>query len=527
MSVTRSAGVALVLLACLACAGLAQDGPVLRIDTGTIRGLDADGIRAFLGIPYAAPPVGELRWRPPQSAQPWQGVRDCVEFGPACPQPRSIAALGVGRESEDCLTLNVWAAPAGESPRPVMVFFHGGGHTVGAASIETYNGANLARAGVVVVTANYRLGPFGYLAHPALSAESERNVSGNYGLLDQIAALRWVQRNAQAFGGDPNCVTIFGESAGAVSACRLLVCPQAAGLFHRAIAQSGAAWGNNRRLRERVGRLESAEAIGQAVAEALGCRTPEQLRAVPAERLLAAADPQVGLFGQGNKFGPIVDGWLIPDDPTALLSAGGMHDVPLMTGLNADEGTLFTGRLRIRGRAGYEIAMRRLFGDRAEDVMERFPAEDDESVGEALNRLVTVTAFAGPARQLARASAEADRPTYLYYFTRRPATARGRLLGVHHGLELDYVFGNLNARGYDATDRAVSDEMIARWTRFAAAGDPNPPGAEVQWRPYDSQMQHYLRFGDTVTSERNLLAEECDLFDRVIAEDNQAGGGAE
>lgn len=243
----------------------------VKTESGLVSGLAAGPsgeVRVYRGIPFAAPPVGPLRWKPPQPANSWDGVRECTRFGPWCPQPRPFVAFESGQiQSEDCLYLNVWTAARSAGDRlPVMFWIHGGGFTTGSGAMASYDGTALARQGVVVVTINYRLGPFGYLAHPLLSRESPQGVSGNYGHLDQIAALHWVRKNIAAFGGDPGCVTIFGESAGAMSVCRLMVSPLARGLFHRAIAQSGGAHGRNRHLREPRGLLAPMEAEGERIA---------------------------------------------------------------------------------------------------------------------------------------------------------------------------------------------------------------------------------------------------------------------
>ena len=401
-----------VVLALLT-AGRVAGGEPVAVDGGAVSGeLSLDGrVAIWRGIPYAAAPVGELRWRPPQPVEPWEGARECAQFGPACPQPPSPTAItrGPGVQSEDCLYLNIHAPHGGpEGPFPVMVWIHGGGCTIGAGSLDVYDGEMLARQGAVVVTINYRLGPLGFLAHPLLSAESPDGVSGNYGMLDQIAALQWVQRNIAGFGGDPGCVTIFGESAGGASVARLLVSPLAEGLFHRAIAQSGAARGHNRHLRgEREG-LPPMERVGEEVFAALGCdRADDPLaaaRAVSPAELIAAAHPQVGLLGPGTKYGWVVDGWALPENPELLLAGGRMHRVPVMAGSNADDGSMFADRAPIRTPAGYRFALRRLAGDRADELLALFPVQTAEEIPGAVARLLTVSSFVAPARALVAVS---------------------------------------------------------------------------------------------------------------------------
>jgi para-nitrobenzyl esterase len=491
----------------------------VKLAAGLVTGLTVGEVRVYKGVPFAAPPIGDLRWRPPQPVAPWEGVRACAEFGPWCPQPKSIiGAPGGERQSEDCLYLNVWtAAPTATAKLPVMVWIHGGGCTTGSGAAATYDGAVLARQGVVLVTLNYRLGPFGYLAHPLLSKESPHDVSGNYGMLDQIAALQWVRDNIAAFGGDPGCVTVFGESAGALSLCRLMVSPLAKGLFQRAIAESGGAQGRNAHLREPRNHLEPAEAVGVGIARTLGCdREPGvllALRAVSAERLLTASDPAQGLYGKGITFGPVVDGWAIPDDPDRLFAAGRQHDVPFLLGTTADEGTLFLAQIPVRRVVGYESMIRSRFGTEAEEILRLFPCPDDASVKAAFSRLTTVTAFVAPARFLARCMAACQSKAYLYHFTRVPPGAGLLGMGATHGSEIAYVFGNLRPL-HGRVDRQLSAAMSAAWVRFARSGDPN--GADLPtWPAYTSAGDQHLEFGDQIRVGSGLHKEACDLLDRL------------
>ncbi len=514
-------GAALACTAALRAAdaptGSSDAPPVLKIARGEIRGKTDAGVATYLGIPFAAPPIGTLRWKPPQPPAAWSGVRDCTQFGPACPQPAGLGGQrDVGKQDEDCLYLNVWTAARTGEKKPVMVWIHGGGCTTGAGSLPYYNGAALAKAGVVLVTINYRLGPLGYLAHPLLSKESSEGVSGNYGHLDQIAALRWVRDNIAAFGGDPECVTIFGESAGALSVCRLMISPQAKGLFHRAIAQSGGAHGRNRHLRQRVGRLDSMEDIGRQVAARLGCDKADDVLAAmraktPAE-LLAATDPSQGLFGKGIKFAPVVDGWTIPDDPGLMFERGRFHRVPMMLGTNADEGTMFLQQLPALRMIGYRLTVRVLFSEQADALLRLFPVARDEDVKGALNKLVTVGAFVWPAKEVAMSMAEHGGRAYLYHFTRVPPVDLARKLGAFHGLEIVYAFGNLReGAGFDQTDRKLSAEMMARWTRFAATGEPNG-GAMPAWPAYDLKGDRHMEFGDASAVKAGLYKEACDAI---------------
>ena len=516
----------------LAAAGRAAEPPAgaekppadsLRVEGGLISGQAGEkgDVRAYKGIPFAAPPVGELRWKPPQPVKPWDGVRACTAFDNWCPQPKPMLGRELGSLSEDCLYLNVWTpAKKPEDKLPVMVWIHGGGYTTGSGGTKYYDGAMLAREGVVVVTINYRLGPFGFLCHPLLSKESEKGLSGNYGMLDQIAALQWVRGNIAAFGGDPGCVTIFGESAGSASVCRLMVSPLAKGLFHRAIAESGGAHGRNRGLRETREGTEPGEKLGEAIAKALGCdQAPDvlaALRAKSADEILAASNPSQGLFGKGNKFGPVVDGWVLPDDPGLMWEQGKQHAAPFMAGTNANEGTVFLQQLPIKKPLGYKLVVRSMFKGVGDELLKLFPAETDEEVPKALDRLVTAASFVAPARMLVRAMPLVKQPAYLYQFTRLPELTRARKLGCCHALEIAYVFGNLPRElGYNEKDEALSKVMRGYWTRFARTGDPNGEGLPA-WPAYAQEKDEHLELGDEIKVKSGLFKEACDILERNV-----------
>lgn len=494
----------------------------IRLDAGLVSGDTEKTVRVYRGIPFAAPPLGTLRWKPPQPVAPWDGVRVCKAPGPWCPQPKPALGMEGARQDEDCLYLNVWTpARTTDAKLPVMVWIHGGGCTTGSGSAPYYNGTNLAQQGVVLVTINYRLGPFGFLAHPLLSKESPQHVSGNYGFLDQIAALRWVQRNIAAFGGDPGCVTVFGESAGSACICRLLVSPLAQGLFHRAICESGAL-GGDRYLRASRNGLESGEQMGERVAAVLGCDTAADplaaLRAKSAAEILRATNPKQGLFGNGDKYGPLVDGWAIPDAPEVLLAAGKFAHVPLLLGTNADEGTIFLQQLPVRRAAGYRLLVRSLFPRDADAILKLFPAQRDTEVPAAMNKLVTVTVFIGYTRALARLTSAGGAPTYLYHFTRVPPTPRKENLGAFHSLEIFYVFGNFPTRYAPAdVDTRLAQTMSAYWVHFAKTGDPNG-GARPTWPRYATATDRHLVLGDEVKAASGLYREACDLFDQIRKE---------
>jgi para-nitrobenzyl esterase len=366
------------------------------------------------------------------------GVKRCLEFGAGCPQLESPTGHGIpwGKTDEDCLTLNIWT-PAG-SPReklPVMVWIHGGAFVSGGSSFSLYNGANLCRKGVVVVTINYRLGPLGFTKF------------GNFGLLDQIAALQWVKRNIPAFGGNPDCLTLFGESAGAFCLLRLLISPLTTGLFHRAIAESGGYFGDRFWFPSRVSANESAEKAWRKI---------EPVKNGSPKEILEATHPGIPFLSNETPFGPIIDGYTIPKDPALIYRHGGQHDIPLIIGSNADEGSLF---------------------------LEKIPWP----LRSILNRVVTRMDFAGPAECIARSYQNRNSKAYLYRFTCVPPTISGKKLGCHHGAEVAYVFGNLDpAEGFTDEDQARSELIMNCWVNFAATGDPNRPGLPA-WSAYEAK----------------------------------------
>lgn len=490
---------------------------VVALDSGPISGQVQEGVRVFLGIPYAAPPVGPLRWRPPQAVAPWSQVKACTAFGPACPQPRQALE---GHYSEDCLYLNVWT-PAQEPGQrlPVMVWIHGGGFNFGSAAQAEYQGLHLAQQGVVVVTLNYRLGPLGFLVHPALDQESERQVSGNYGLLDQIAALKWVRRNIAALGGDPGRVTVFGQSAGSRSVSLLMISPLAQGLFQGAIAQSGGPIIGSEYLDPVFnGDPAGLAAMGKELSARLGCQEAADvagaLRARSAQEIIKAADCQTGLFSQGLFFAPVLDGWVLPRDPWAAFAQGRQQPVPMIMGSTLDEGTIYLMGEKDLGLQKYYDFLRARFGDQAEEAFAMFPASGQADVPRAIDHFISVAVNAQPARFMASCLARQGFKAYLYQFTRRPQSALARKLAVHHGVDLAYVFGNLEEPGaYDAQDRELSRQVMGYWVNFAKTGDPNGPGLPP-WPAYDPVGDQSQELGDAVTTQRHLYQTECDFIDQ-------------
>ena len=504
----------------------------VSVDGGQIVGAPAregEAVWAYLGIPYAAPPVGDGRWRPPQPVELWTGVRDATQLPPGCMQrslpvsPGADPFFGAGATTfqEDCLYLNVWSAARAGDDTPVLVWIHGGGLFVGDGAEVGNDGTSLAVRGAVVVTINYRLGPFGYLAHPLLREESDDDASGNYGVLDQIAALRWVQRNIGRFGGDPDRVTIFGESAGSWSVNYLMATPLARGLFASAIGQSGGAFGSLAGAASR----DVAEATGERVAAAiLGLDTTvslDALRSSSAENVLAAADSTPR---------PNVDGWVLPDTVYNIFAAGNQHDVPVIVGANADEGTA----LRALGQADgittveqYRAQARQEYGDLADEFLDLYPAEKDEDVVPMLIDSSGDGRFVWEMRTWARMMDTVSSPAYLYLFARVPPAADADRYGAYHTAEIPYVFNNLRGdslywyanRDYDDTDRQLSQVMSSYWLNFAATGNPNGEGVPA-WPAHSGDDDVAMEFGDSVQVRQGLRMERLDFFDR-----HHAAGG--
>ncbi len=505
----------------------AQDTVTIKTNAGPVVGEVSDGIRVFKGIPYAAPPVGDLRWRAPQAVAPWQSPRQCQNFSSRCPQPDVSDRPWLGKAGpmdEDCLYLNVWAPSDVKKPLPVMVWIHGGGFTIGAGSLDFYEGKAFAKEQVVLVTINYRLGPFGFFGHEALAKESPNHVSGNYGLLDQIAALQWVQRNIQSFGGDPNCVTIFGESAGSVAVTCLMVSPLAKGLFHRAIAQSGTGTSIYQQLNEPHKRSKSLHATGNVLADKLGIDASDtdalaKLRNVSAQKLLEISNPQLISQGlQGTKFGPVIDGYVLPANPGKMFANGQQHPIPLMIGSNQQDGILHASALPIRRVQGYKWILNRLFGKDGPAVFDLFPAKTNDDIKQAKLDLMTVSAFAAPSRRLAAAMQNVATPAYLYEFTRISPAAKRKGLGAVHGAEIVYLFDTFgHPTGYDQTDHQLANQMRTYWINFATTGNPN--GSNLpHWPTYDVTDQH-MQFGDTSQAGKHLYKQACDIFDRVVIQE--------
>ncbi len=474
---------AILCLASVAPAFGAITDPV-RVEQGLVSGVAGatPEVRIFKGIPFAAPPVGDLRWRAPKPAASWEGVRQASQFSATCMQRRAGNGGGVAADTsrgEDCLYLNIYTAAKSPAARlPVMVWIHGGALTTGAGSI--YDGEELARQGVVVVTINYRLGVFGFFAHPELTKESDRQASGNYGILDQIAALDWVKKNIAAFGGDTGRVTIFGESAGSWSVNLLMATPLAHGLFHRAIGESGGQFAPMKKLAE-------AEQAGVKFANAAGAGSIAALRAKSADDLQQA----------GGYSGPNVDGYLLPEEVYAIFAKGKQNDVPLLIGSNADEGTMFTPA-NATVQSVRELAKRR-YGADTEAFLKLYPFESDSEAWAAQAAAMRDQTFGWEMRTWARMQTKTGKSkVYLYYFSRVPP-GPSPFRGAYHSSEIAYVFHNTNnaRRPWEEADHKLSDAMSACWVNFATTGDPNGKGL-VEWPAYKPTADLAMGFGDKI-----------------------------
>ena len=506
----------------------------VEIEGGRVQGaaLDPDKtVYGFKGIPFAAPPTGDLRWRPPAPVPAWSGVRSCTAYGPTCPQLKLPPPFDqdLGPMDENCLYLNVFAAAReARERRPVMVWMHGGGFYGGSGSTDAYEGRSLAGRGVVLVTINYRLGPLGFLAHPWLSAESGRGVSGNYGLLDQIAALGWVQRNIAAFGGDPDRVTIFGESGGARSVCFQMSTPLSRGLFHRAIIQSGSPYRALGRLSEPRGGLPAIEEQGAALARKLGCHNLADLRRVPAEALVQAARARTAplispwatpqLPADSDLIaGPVLDGWVLPEDPLDLFREGRQAPVPVIVGSNDAEASLFLGGLA-GSSGGPAERLEGLFPGHVEEILAAYPELSGAEPLIVLNRVLTDAIWTHPARALARSVNRSGRKAFLYFFT-KGRLGRLERFGAFHGIEIRFALGtDLTAKEpFTEEDWTLSRAMQAYWVRFAETGDPTGPGAPA-WPAYEEARDLCQELGAEIKAGPHPWGKACDVFDRISEE---------
>jgi para-nitrobenzyl esterase len=515
--------VAVYLSAAVTTAGAALEEPV-KLDAGLLGASveSSPGVRVFKGIPFAAPPVGELRWKAPQPVAKWSGVRDASKFGDVCIQPAgptagpnarlNIALMdGSPPASEDCLYLNVWTPAASASDKlPVMVYWFGGAFTEGSGSVPLYDGDALARKGAIVVTMNYRLGPYGFFAHPALTAESPHKASGNYGLMDMLASARWVQSNIAAFGGDPDNVTVFGQSAGAMAIASLVASPEAKGLFRRAIGQSVMGGG----VSPGMATLAQAMEQGEKAATAAGAATAAELRAmspaVVTEKLRSA--------------GMIVDGYVIPEDPAITYAAGRQNAVDVLFGANKDE-SFFAAQTTPQQ---FEEQARGRFAAVADRYLAAYPHATAEQAGVATAETFRDQAFWN-ARRYADYQRKRGNDAYVFFFTQNPPAPAGQApLPATHASEVPYVFNNLGKlplfpdrsdpklAAASSADRAVAEQMSSYWVNFARSGDPNGRGLP-KWPEYRSLERVDAAILDAAPASESLPSlERLAVFDALL-----------
>lgn len=483
-----------VILTCISFMTFAQTpdpGLLIKTANGTLQGVIENNIRTFKGIPFAQPPVGDLRWKEPQPAANWQGVRKADHFGPRAMQRALYADMIFHSDgmSEDCLYLNVWApAKSAGEHLPVLVYFYGGGFTTGDGSEARYAGETMAKKGIVAITVNYRLGVFGFIAHPGLTAESKHHSSGNYGLLDQHAALEWVKKNIQAFGGDPKKVTIGGESAGSFSVSAQMASPLSRGLFTGAIGESGSLLGAKSTVS-----LKDGEDYGVKFMTSVGAASLEDMRKLPADKLLeATAKPE------GSHFSVTIDGYFLPESPTAIFTAGKQMDVPLLAGWNSTESD-YASLLPRRTEPtveNYKKAVQAIYGDKADQILKYYPATNTEEVITAATDLASDRFIAfGTWKWIYLQAKTGTKPVYRYIFDhpRPPAVGDTKSIpagkqGAKHSWEIEYALGNLATNkvyAWTPDDYKISGTMLQYFANFIKTGNPNGNGLPV-WDPQQS-----------------------------------------
>lgn len=501
---------ALVLFLCAAIPLSAQISTA-KVAGGMVEGIVKDGIASFKGVPFAAPPVGEFRWKSPQPVIPWQGVKKADAFAPGPMQDTSFgAALGGPQKiSEDCLYLNIWTgAKNAEEKLPVMVWIYGGGFGIGMTSTPTYDGTNLAKKGIVLVSVTYRLGPMGFLAHPELSVESGKG-SGAYGIQDQIAGLKWVKKNIAQFGGDPNNVTIFGESAGGISVSMLTASPMAKGLFQRAISESGGNMAPPRMT------LKKAEEQGKDYLSKLGVNDIKAARALNAEAI------QKETKGMGS-FWPVADGETVVENQYELFEAGKFNDTPILIGTNSDEGGLFVTQ-KATGES-FEKMIRLQYAAGADAILKAYPHATDVEATRSSKDIFRDSTFAWPTWAWAKLqSRKGKNKVFVYYFDQRTPRSPE---GSNHASEIPYVFCNIGMEGAMGTtngpeDVSLSELISSYWINFAKNGTPNGLGLPV-WPAFDEKQQKVLFFDKSPGARLHPNLDKIQAFDTYFAKLREA-----
>jgi len=501
---------ALLLFSCSSSGKVSEkkfDASGVKVESGLLAGrVNAEGsVSIFMGIPYAAPPLGELRWKAPQPPPEWEGVRQCITPPPSAMQSKPVPFMMWSKEfmapeeplSEDCLFLNIWT-PAGNTGEklPVMVWIHGGAFSGGSGTVPLYDGEEMAKKGVVFITINYRLGVFGFLSHPELTAESSLQTSGNYGILDQIEALKWISRNITAFGGDPNNVTIAGQSAGSFSVNALMVSPLARGLFHRAIGQSGGMFSGGPGL---VNDLKSAESAGADFARQLNASSVATLRTLSAEELMKVR----------GQWGITTDNIVIPS-ASGVFSEGRQNDVPLLSGWNADDGFASGEKLSVEA---YKKTAEERYDAFASDYLKAFPANNEEDVQKWM-KLTSVLSFGWQNYNWVKIqAATGQNKAFLYFFSRVPPGEPD--FGAFHSAEFGYALNTLKLwdRPFTETDYNLARQMSSYWVNFARSGDPNGEGLPF-WPSFDPFSPRIIEFGNEAAETPLPFREQFEFFDK-------------
>ncbi len=505
------------LLALMAVATVCQAEPIAT-ESGLVEGVQEQSLTVFKGIPFAAPPIGGLRWRSPQPPAPWLGVRKADHFAAICPQQgSSVPGAPTEAMGEDCLYLNIWMPSHQPGAKlPVMVWIYGGGWTTGSASMPLYWGDQLAGRGVIVVTVSYRVGAFGFLAHPELTRESPHQASGNYGLMDQIAALRWVQRNGGAFGGDPGCVTIFGQSAGSMSTCLLMSSPLAKGLFQRAIGESGGVFTPLAAApRSDVFLLRGAEATGLEFQKRLGAKSLEDMRLLPAADIVKTEQDLPFLF--------VFDGYVLDRQPYDTFSGGHQNDVALLVGSNADEAKPLLEGHRITESGFKSDLAHSAFSKIPDSVLAHYAYGTDMEAFESRASLERDVRFGWDMWTWAKLqSTTGTAPVYYYNFGHLPPAPAGSpwaRWGAGHWAELPYVFGHPDQApgAWKSGDRAISNAIIGYWTNFAKRGNPNGPGLD-EWPAFTREHPQALHFDSTIRVGGVANLDQLEAIDAFFAD---------
>jgi para-nitrobenzyl esterase len=502
----RFAGVILAAIQLIVVAGAQR----VVTESGAISGAGKSGLTVYKGIPFAAPPVGGLRWQSPTHVAPWSGTRKANAFAPACMQVGvSMPGETPPTVSEDCLYLNIWtSAKTAHARLPVIVWIYGGGYVNGSASMPLYWGDRLANKGVIVVTIAYRLGPLGFLAHPELTLESPHRSSGNYGLMDQIAALEWIQRNIAAFGGDPKNVTIAGQSSGAISVSILMASPRAKGLFQRAIGESGGLFEPLQLAPKYL--LANAERDGEKYALSLGAASLQELRRLPASQLSG---------NSGDVSHPVIEPYVLPVSPYEAFTSGRQNDVPLLIGSNAEEARSLVDVSQLKAST-FNSDLEHSWGPLPTPLVDAYPHATDEEAREARLDLERDLRFGWDMWAWARLQAKTGKsPVFYYSFRQQPPFPAGSVYagwGASHFAELWYVFDHLDQSPWNwtAADRKLAEEMSSYWVNFARSGDPNGPGLPP-WPAFTNADNKVLYLADPITIDGVAYINSLNVFDAV------------